>query len=173
MNHTLKLWLACLHQYLWLSLFRSTPASLPPNPGTLGLTLGAYLLVALVLLADVRSIPSIMMQVGIEACILCLATYFILKYLDKTERLVQTMSALLGVNLVIAFFSIPVFKMLPPSTADEISPITLNISLLVLFWNLAAISLVFKRAFEINTLAAGFIAINYFLVYEFLLLYLL
>jgi hypothetical protein len=167
------LWLVCLRHYLTMALFRSSPASLPYHPYTLGLTLGAYVLVALILLAGERSVHSILMQVSIEVAILYLISYFMLIYMGKPERLVQTVSALFGVNLVIGFISIPLFMALPPSTAEHISPLTLNVSLLILFWNLAAISLVFKRAFEINTLAAGFIAINYFLVYEFILLYLL
>jgi hypothetical protein len=173
MKHLTLLWLVCLRHYLSMALFRSSPASLPFHPYTLGLTLGAYLVVALVLLAGERSVNSIMMQVLIEAAILYLVSYFMLNFMRKPERLVQTLSALFGVNLVIGFVSIPLFLALPPSTAEQISPLTLNVSLLILFWNLAAISLVFKRAFEINTLAAGFIAINYFLAYEFILLYLL
>jgi hypothetical protein len=55
-------------------------------------------------------------------------------------------------------------------TAEQPGTLTLQLNLLLLFWNLAVISLIFKRAFEIRTIVAGIIAFNYFLLYELLLM---
>ena len=167
MTHLFKLWLVCLYQYLQMSLFRSTPAHLPYNPYSLLLTIFAYMGVGFVLLSEERNLLSILTQILIEISILYLICSAVLRLSGRSERILQTLSALIGVNLVIGFVSIPVYQMLPPSTGEQIDPLTIKITLAILLWNLAALSLIFRRAFEINTLTAGFIALNYFLLYEF------
>ena len=170
MTHIFKLWLVCLQQYLQLCLFRSTPARLPYHPFTIALTLGAYLVVGFILLLDQRGLLSIVAQIGLEVGILYLVTRVALSLRRKPERLVQTLSALIGVNLVIGIISVPVSHFLPPSTPEQVDPLTLQVNLVILVWNLAVISLIFKRSFDINTALAAFIAFNYFLLYEFILI---
>jgi hypothetical protein len=66
---------------------------------------------------------------------------------------------------------IPVFHFLPlPMGGEAVQPLTQQVSIVLLVWNLAALSLIFKRSFEIQTVLAGFIAFNYFLLYEFILI---
>ena len=80
------------------------------------------------------------------------------------------MSALIGINLIVSLVSIPVFYLLSSPTPDQVNPLTLQINVILLVWNLAIISLIFKRSFQINTLLAGFIAFNYFVLYEYILM---
>ena len=42
---------------------------------------------------------------------------------------------------------------------------------LLLLWNLAAMSLVFKRSFEIPTHLSAMIAFNFFVIYQFILVW--
>ena len=116
------------------------------------------------------SLVSIVAQIAVEVGILYLITLVALTLSRKRERALQTLSALIGVNLVISFISIPIFQFLPPSTPEQVDPVTLQVNLLILVWNLAVISLIFKRAFEISTALAAFVAFNYFLLYEFILI---
>ena len=168
MTHIFKLWLLCLQQYLQLALFRSTPARLPYNPYTIVLTLVAYTLVGFILLSDYASPVSIILQITIEVGILFLISLVALTLVGKRERLVQSLSALIGVNLLIGFISVPVFQFLPPSSEEQVNLVTLQVTVLILVWNLAAISLIFKRSFEISTALAAFIAFNYFLLNSFI-----
>jgi len=91
-------------------------------------------------------------------------------------RLTQSFSALLGINLVISAISIPVYQALIEeygSVGDgEINRNLLNATLLILFWNLSVMSLVLKQALDINTLLAAMISFNYFMVYQFLIVWL-
>ncbi len=170
MSHVLKLWLLCLHQYLKMCLFQSSPSNLPFNPKTIVLTVLAYILVGYTLLASERSLLSITAQIFVEVSILYAISYLVLKLVKKPERLIQTLSALIGVNLIVSLVSIPVFYLVSPPTPDQLAgSMALQINVILLVWNLAIISLIFKRAFQINTLLAGFIAFNYFLLYEFIL----
>ena len=123
------------------------------------------------MLHDQRSLPSIAAQVLVEILILYVISYTILRITKKSERLLQTLSSLIGVNLVISIVGLPIMYLLPEVIPGEpIDPLVLQLNLLLLLWNLAVISLIFKRSFDIRTLTAGFLSFNYFLLYELILL---
>jgi hypothetical protein len=169
--HLLRLWLYCLAQFVRLSLFLSSPARLPWNPALLAMTLAAYLLAGWLILGSLRPLGDILIQIGIEIGLLALITRLLLAIQQHPERFVQTLHALIGVNLVVSLVSYPLMAWLPQPLRDGQPDMTaLQLSLLLLLWNLAAISLIFRRAFGIGTLLAGFLAFSYFLVFEWLLM---
>jgi hypothetical protein len=171
MTELIHQWLRCMLLFAQMIFFKGSPSKLPYSPHCLALTLLAYIITGQILLGDQRSLISIVAQIALELAILYAISFIILKYKNKTGRLLQTLTALAGVSLMIGLLSIPVLYLLPgPSGEDQINPIVLQINLFLLLWNLAVISLIFKRSFEINTLTAAFIAFNYFLLYELLLL---
>ena len=154
-----------------MALFMSSPAKLPQGSAPVFLTLLAYITVGELLLGEQRSLISIIIQIGIEVMILACISFIALKLTQKPQRLLQTVSALIGVSLVVSVVSLLIMSALPDSgDAEQLNPIVVQVNLILLFWNLAVISLIFKRAFEVRTIVAGFIAFNYFVFYEFLLL---
>lgn len=171
MNSLLPTWLNSLKHYVQMSLFLSSPAKLPYSQASLFLTVLAYILVGEFLLGDERGLISIIIQISFEVIILFAISFITLKLTNKPQRLLQTVSALIGVSLIISVTSLLIMFLLPESgDAEQINPLVLKLNLLLLLWNLAAISLIFKRSFEIRTITAGFIALNYFVFYEFLLI---
>ena len=90
------------------------------------------------------------------------------------SRLYQSFSALLGVNMVISAASIPVYEILTQdySSDAELKRSVLNLTLLIVFWNLSVMSLILKRALNINTALAAMISFNYFMLYQFLIIWL-
>ena len=46
--------------------------------------------------------------------------------------------------------------------------LVIYITLVILLWNLAVLSLIFKRAFDISTHISAMIAFNYFIAYQFI-----
>lgn len=169
MNSLLSAWLNSLKHYLQMCLFLSTPAKLPYSPASILLTLIAYIIVGELLLGDERTLLSIIVQIAAEVLILFCISFIALKITRKPQRLIQTLSALIGVSLCISLASLLTILIFDSSENGQINPAVLQFNLILLLWNLAVISLIFKRAFEIRTIAAGFIALNYFLFYEFLL----
>ena len=167
----MRLWLYCWLQFVRLSLFLSSPARLPWNPALLVMTLASYLLVGRLILGGLRPFGDILIQIGIEVGLLALISLVLLWIQGHRERFIQTLHALIGVNLVISLVSYPLMELLPDPMHDEQPDmLALQLSLLLLVWNLAAISLIFRRAFGIGTLLAGFLAFSYFLVFEWLLM---
>ncbi|MCK4710496.1 MAG: hypothetical protein KAU21_17915 [Gammaproteobacteria bacterium] len=171
MNSLFSAWFSSLKHYVQMSIFLSSPAKLPYSPTSVFLTLLAYIVVGEILLGEERSLSSIIIQIGLEVLILFGISFIALKLTKKSQRLLQTMSALVGVSLVISVVSLLIMQALPDiSDIEQINPLVLKINLILLLWNLAVISLIFKRSFEIRTITAGFIALNFFVFYEFLLL---
>ncbi len=82
----------------------------------------------------------------------------------------QTYSALICINVVITAATIPVYNLVADSGGDGDS-LLIYITLAILVWNLAVLSLIFKRAFEISTHLSAMISFSYFFVYQFIVIW--
>ncbi len=167
MSITLQQWFFSLRQFGQMSLLLSSPERLPWNPYCLLLTLFAYAATGL-LLVDKAGYSTIAMQMLLEVAMLASISWLGLKWRNRPERWLQTFSALVGVNLVISLVSIPLQRSLDFGEGEPTRAALLTFFALVI-WNLAAISMIFKRAFEISTQLSAVLSFNYFLVFYFIL----
>jgi hypothetical protein len=160
-------WLYSLKYYLRICLFLSSPSELPHHAPSVLLSLAAYFIVAVIMLGGQYSLGVIIGYLAVELVMLYLITYLVLNAQKRLQRLLQTLSALIGSSLIVSLVNLPFALMLPdaPEQAAQDEAV-MHILRILLFWNLAIISLIFKRAFEVSTLLAGFLALNYFLFYE-------
>lgn len=162
-------WLYSLRQYWLMCFFSSGPDRLPSGFQCAAYSLFVYLLAGFFLTDENRHYGNVAAQIGIELLLLALIAYLGLLWQKKLPRFAQTFSALLGVNLVMSLVAIPIFLMSAESRSagtggDWLTYLTMGI----IFWNLAVISLILKRAMEISTWISTMIAFNYFLFYQFL-----
>ena len=167
MSLILQQWFFSLRQFGLMSLLLSSPARLPWNPYCLLLTLFAYAAIGL-LLADRQGYSTIALQMLLEVTLLGTISWLGLKWKNTPERFLQTFSALVGVNLVISLVSIPWQRALDIGEGEPTRAAVL-VFFGLLIWNLAAISMIFKRAFEISTQLSAVLSFNYFLVFYFVL----
>ena len=174
MTYHFKQWLISLKHYVLMCLFVSGPDRLPGGLHNILFSLFFYCLIGFALVDEQRSYSTLILQIVLELVLLSLVIYTGLKWKNMLSRLTQSFSALLGVNMVISAVSIPVFHSLAQdySSDGEISRSVLNATLLIVFWNLSVMSLILKRALTINTVLAAMISFNYFMVYQFLVLWL-
>jgi len=166
MNLLLRQWLSSLRLYIRVCLFMASPADLPYSPASVVMTLVAYFATAVFLLGDQYDIGRILSLIVVEGVILYVISYLVLKARGLSVRLLQTLSALFGSGLVISLIGVPLLLLVPDADSGESGALARNLNLTLLLWSLAVISLIFKRAFEISTIAAGFLAFNYFFLYE-------
>ncbi len=173
MFYTFKQWLLSLKQYALMCLLLSGPDRLSVSLHTILLSLFCYCLIGFALVDEQRSYLTIIMQIALELSLLILVSYIGLRWKNLLPRLPQTFSALLGVNLIISAVSIPVYRFLVQdfNSQGEPNSTAINITMMVIFWNLAVMSQIFKQAFNINTLPAAMISFNYFLVYQFMVVW--
>lgn len=159
----------CLIQFFQLSLFRSSPEHLPSHWNCTLLAAAAYVFLGLLL--SLLDHSTAVLQVFIDMAILALLTAVGLRMTNKMPRLPQTLSALFGINIVVTLVSWPLLRHLQVWLDPDLSgskQLMLIIGVALLVWNLAAVSLVFRRAMEIGTLMAAVVSLNYLVLFEWL-----
>ncbi len=169
MVQLLNQWLYCLKHYALMSVFVSTPDKLPYRLDCLILTLFCYCLLGFALVDEQHGYGLVLLQIALEVTLLALLAFLGLKWLAKLSRFSQCFSALVGVNFVISAVTIPIIHRITPDINSEsaVDSELLYVTMVMVFWNLAAISQILKRAFEVNTVMSAMIAFNYFLIYQF------
>ena len=150
-----------------MSVFVSSPDRLPYRLDCLIFTIFCYALLGLTLVDEQRNFGMILFQITLELSLLALICYVGLLWLKKLSRFAQSFSALVGVNFVISAVSIPLANWLTADASSE-NPDSwiLTITIIMVFWNLAVMSQILKRSFEISTIMSAMIAFNYFVVYQ-------
>ncbi|MCP4432607.1 MAG: hypothetical protein GY806_16665 [Gammaproteobacteria bacterium] len=172
MTQLLNQWLFCVKHFTLMSVFASSPERLPYRMDCLILTIFCYCLLGLTLVDEQLNYVRVLLQIALEISLLALLCYGGLKWLKKLPRFTQCFSALVGVNFVISAVSIPVANWLSADVGNEIESKLLYVTMAIVFWNLAVMSQIIKRSFEINTVMSAMIAFNYFLIYQFSVLWL-
>lgn len=169
MTDYLKQWLYCLKQYALMCVFASGPQRLPDSPACIVMSVFAYFLIGFALIGPEHSYAQVVTQILFEVSLLSLLAYAGLKWKSMLSRFTQTCSALIGINLIISAVTIPVFRMMIDNNnaTDSIESKVLYVTMLMIFWNLAVLSQIIKSAFEINTVMSAMIVFNYFLLYQF------
>ncbi len=164
-------WLTSLKHYLLMTLLLSSPERLPYSPQSTLLTVMVYFMLGSQLVDEQRSASMVNMQILLELVMLGLIAFFGLRWKKLLPRFQQTFSALVGINVVISAAAIPAYRMAGAGSGDPDSTL-IYVTLAILVWNLAVLSLIFKRAFEISTQLSAVISFNYFVVYQFMTVWL-
>ena len=173
MAQTLGQWILCFKHYVLMCLFLSSPERLPTNPFCIPISIFGYFLIGLLLVDDQHGYFAVGAQIILELVILAAVAYAGLYWKVSLTRFQQTFSALVGINLVINAATIPLYQLVSNGgeSEGETNMLFVYATLLIVIWNLAVLSLIFKRAFEISTPLSAMISFNYFLVYQFIVIW--
>jgi hypothetical protein len=170
MQNIIGQWLLSLKHYILMCLLLSSPERLPYSAYSIALTAFSYLLIGMLLVDDQRSYAMVCAQIILELGMLGLIAYAGLRWKKSLARFQQTFSALLGINVIITGATIPVYRSVISNT-DSTESLLIYVTLAILIWNLAVLSLIFKRSFEISTHLSAIISFNYFVVYQFIIIW--
>ncbi len=162
----------CFIIYLKMSFLKASPEELPADWSCAIKALAIYFSINLLLL-DVHSstfdtLLKIMVEIGLLAIFVKIGNN-----IKKTpERFIQTLSGLIGIGMIISIVSVPIYYLFIPqfSQQQELNQGIINLTILLLIWNLAVMSHIFKRSFEITTLMASVISFNYLIVFEIIII---
>ena len=171
MQNFIAQWLISLKHYLLMCLLLSSPDRLPYDRNATVLTVFSYFLIGLMLVDEQRSYTMVCMQIALELGMLGLIVYAGLRWKDAMGRYQQTFSALVGINLVITITTLPIYRAVTENQ-QNIDNLLVYVTLAILIWNLAVLSLILKRAFQISTHLSAMISFNYFVAYQFLVIWL-
>lgn len=163
---------SCLKIYYKMSFFKASPDQLPFNASCAIKALAVYCVINFGLLDTHSSVFDVLLKVAVEMGLITIFLKIGLKVTQKPERFVQTFSALIGIGMIISLFSIPIYYLFIPQflQQQDINQTVINITVLLLVWNLAVISYIFKRALEVSTLMSAVIAFNYLIVFEIIII---
>jgi len=154
-------WLASLRHYCLMCLLLSSPERLPYNPYAFAVTVIAYFGLGIFFVNENFGYAVVAARILLEMAMLAAIVRIGLAVKNFANRFPQTFSALVGINLVMTLVAIPLQKLFF-ANADANSAAINFVFILFLVWNLAAISLVFKRAFEISIPLSAMISFGYF-----------
>mgnify|MGYP000579669168 CR=1 FL=1 len=88
--------------------------------------------------------------------------YFLFKFYAKTDRFVQSLTAITGAGLVLIFIQLPTkFLVMNAAGSGPSTPVALAVlfSMLILVWNLAIYSQIFRLALAISRINAAMLSI--------------
>lgn len=176
------MWKELFKRYWRVSTFQDTPANTPYSPFLLSIAAGLFFL----LIVLQWRIADINQQVNFGVAILAglslltsyfLYTYALLKFCQKVNRFLQTLTCLLLSHFIIHVFVLPLLLLAPilvEANFSQIAALILGTSYLVLTlaltaWQFLIAAYVYKHALEVDYLASvlasfGLLAMNILLV---------
>ena len=165
MQNLFRQWLTSIKHYQLMCVLLSSPDRLPHNPYVVLLTGFTYYLVGLFLVDAERSYALVCAQITLDLLMLGLIIYVGLSLRKSMSRFLQSFSALLGTNVIITAVTIPAYRFVASGDSANDS-LLIYITFAILVWNLAVLSLIFKRSFDISTHLSAIISFSYFIVYQ-------
>ncbi len=141
-----------------ICLLRKGPQAIPISILLLALTLIAYVLAGVVLLSAGASLSDAMLQTLAEALILFAFLWLVLYFRKKPERLMQTITAMLGCDALISMVAIPLLNAL--KTFPDVKLISLLL-LILMFWHSAIMAHILQHALSMPLVLGFGLAILY------------
>lgn len=162
----------CFFIYLKLCFFSASPEQLPWSWFCIAKSLIVYCLVSIFLLDVQSSVFDVVLKILIELGLILIILQVGLKITKQPERFHKALSAFMGVGMIVSLISVPFYTYLLPDVGEkgEISQALIYLTIIILVWNLAIISEIFKRTFNITTFLAFVVTFNYFISFQLLIL---
>lgn len=160
--------MALIKLFVDIVLFRKGPQDVPASQLLLGLCLLAYLLIGELMLLMEDTLLRATLQVLLDAAMLAGFVTVTLKIAGYGARVLQTLSALLGVDVLISILAFPV--MISLSSGVERGGGYLLIMLMI--WHLAVTAHIFRHALS-RSLWIGYAAALFYTLLSFQILQLL
>ena len=142
--------------WLDICLLRRTPQQLPASGYLLGVALGCYGLVSVLVSVQNYSFTRALLLAMVDLGLLVLFVWSLLFMQNKLARTNQTLSALAGSGSLMGLFALPLLLTIGPGTVNE--PVALplvSLWLLLLLWNLLVMAHIIRHALS-SSFAIGF-----------------
>lgn len=136
-----------------ICLYRKGPQDLPVSSLLLGLSLLAYLIVGMVLLGLETTWTDAAIQALVEAGMLLGFVFITLQIAGLTSRFLQTSTAMVGTDVVISSFAVPLLTWMISS--PESKGVIYLFLLMLMLWHVAVVAHILRHALS-RSLAIGF-----------------
>lgn len=146
--------------------FKRRPQDIPQSVNLMSLCIFIYLLVASLLLVLTETPGRSFLSACVEIVILLLFTIGLLMLSGKTNRWIQTITAMSGTGVVLSLIALPVYILMSMyTTADANSNPLYTVAVMVLaalaLWNIAVMAHILREALEVGMFTGVMLAISY------------
>jgi hypothetical protein len=142
------------------------PQDIPESKNLLTLSAFVYGVLSIVLASLSQPIEKAIATGVIELALILIFTLAILQACGKSQRWIQTVTALVGTGIIISLLAIPSYLLIDINNLNELqASTTQNFGLLMLaalsLWNIVIMAHILRHALEFNFAIAMFLAIMY------------
>ena len=139
-----------------ICLLRRAPQELPASGYLLGISLGCYVLVSVLVTSQSYAFTRALLLAAVDLGLLIIFVWSLLYLQSKTARINQTLSALAGSGSLMGLIALPLLLAIGPDKVNEPVPAPLlSLWLLLLLWNLIIMAHIIRHALS-SSFAIGF-----------------
>ena len=154
--------------YLQIMLLRKGPQDIPHSPFLLAaiITLVLVLSLLLMFLPDSKGhshpVDQMVLFVLVHYAVMIGSVYLLLKALKYSTRTLQTLCALLGMDIIFSVLHLVLYLL--SALVAPANTLVLIFSYILIIWSLVVNATIFRHALTISILAAGMLSYTFFLL---------
>ena len=154
-----------LQKLLALMILKAAPQDLPYSKQIVALFAAAYIFSGLAVLQTTLNPDDMFAGLLLGLAIHVVFTYSILRALNRGARLVQTLSAILGVGILFNLLSWPMLSVFADETSAESLKASMSLLFLLLIsWEVLVKAHIFRHALEIKMFSALALSFSLFFI---------
>ncbi|NIN35213.1 MAG: hypothetical protein GWO08_12845 [Gammaproteobacteria bacterium] len=156
--------------YFEICLLRKNPQDLPRSTELLAVSLALYIAISTLVIVYTAPLATAMASSVIEILLVSLITWVILRLHKKPERLMQTLTAIVGTGCIISLFAIPlIYSGMLWQTGEVLQSVAALLYLALVIWNIMVLGHILRHALA-TTLGFGIVfAIIYIVITTYLI----
>ena len=148
---------AIIQPFLLIALLRRPPQELPQSRLLLRLVLAVHLLLGILLYLFQYRFLTALLTAATGTLMLCALTFSLLIISGNRQRLVKTLCALGGPDIIVGVISIPVLTLAPAGASSLFY-------VLIMAWNLAVAAHILRHALSVSAIQGFVYAMIFFML---------
>jgi len=159
---------ALIFRFFDICLLRAGPQDLPASMFLLRVAIATNIVFGSLMAYPDRGMPQAFIEVLFDFALLTLLLYGVLHWRQKAERFSQTLTALMGTNVILSFFAMPVVYTITGAPEGETAGWALQMFLLLVIWNITVMAHILRHSLEMHigytlVMSVGYVVLAGFL----------
>ena len=157
--------MSVLQNLIALLILKAAPQDLPYSTQLAVKLIAGYVFSGIIVLQTTVNPDDLIQGMLLGLLIQLVFTYAVLRALGRSERFVQTLSAIIGVGVLFNFIAWPVLSMLNDVTASDTMRSSLSlVFLMVMSWEVLVKAHIYKHALEMKMFSALALSFSLFFI---------
>ena len=161
---------ALIFRFFDICLLRAAPQDLPASAFLLRAAVMTNIVFGSLMAYPERGMPQAFIEVLFDFALLTLLLYGALQWRQRPERFAQTLTALMGTNVILSFFAMPVVYAITGSPDGESAGWALQLFLLLVIWNITVMAHILRHSLSLHIGYTFIMSVGYVVLAGFLTL---